>query len=53
MVCISPAELFLIVSMVAASKLREPLAFGNDTLEKDENWELTWLLGERVPESQL
>jgi len=42
-VSIPPAEPFFSIPMLTAKKEGENLAFGQDALEKDESWELTWV----------
>jgi len=44
-VSVSLKKPFFVIPLVSASKQGEDMVFGNDALEKDESWELTWLQG--------
>lgn len=44
-VCIPPEEAFFSTPFVVARRTELVLAFGNEALDKDERWRLTWLQG--------
>jgi len=46
--CLLPGEVFFTVPMVVATKKGMPMLFGNDALDAEKSWEVTWLLGGRA-----